>query len=187
MTSGCATASAGRCSAAEAGRHVRWRPPTTIPSSRSGSRARYGTEIVGNCWDGETPTLPSSRRTSSDANPPGGGSSVRRSAVRRAAVTTTSHNSPFRSTPPCADNAHYVKLEPPLLLVRTGKLSCCGRRPEQRVVQRAIPSTNSLPGFAPGPRRPVSPGLSPRRRRTDHFRGRSAANRLQICREKRNP
>ena len=36
-----------------------WRPPTTTPSSRSGTRARYGTEIVGNVCDGEgeTPTF----------------------------------------------------------------------------------------------------------------------------------
>src|ERR1700733_6555399 len=35
-----------------------WRPPTTTPSSRSGTKARYGIETVGNFWDGEgeTPT-----------------------------------------------------------------------------------------------------------------------------------
>ena len=35
-----------------------WRPPTTTPSSRSGSRALYGTETVGNFWDGDGERLP---------------------------------------------------------------------------------------------------------------------------------
>jgi hypothetical protein len=38
-----------------------WRPPTTTPSSRSGSKARYGTETVGNFRDGDGETPTSSR------------------------------------------------------------------------------------------------------------------------------